>query len=1241
MVPHVFEYVRIGSELISRLSEKLARGESIALLGARFCGKRYLAGRLREAVEAATGRRTIEIKLLTLLEHDRVTTSADLKRVFSERLSAAPGTPHWDPAADSDLPLQEVVRNHLKRTSESLLIIVSNVDALPDHLAREVVAAIQGLVNEEGTEDRRVVAVLTGEGDLSAVAGDSRLPYAWGSNMVVQGFDRDEFGRFMNDYLETLGLKVQGSDCEQVLFDLTRGNGYLLWGLLWVVLEDRIGRNVPREDPILVSSIPRDPDEAGFAWARGGDVFFKHTVDVVAGSPECTQALRGLLSEGSIPVREDRPTRLEMAGLAIREGGKIEFASDLVARFAKRYYDARRLADLLARHGDWDQAFALYERLTPDERIRPSSAGMADLQAVANAFKSLLHAQAVASPVTVAELFVRGVKNLLGFTEVTFWGYSFGTWQVGSQGWGDRPPKAVVGRLRALLPPMPSSSERSYAPRSGTASQAVVVNLPETDDKTPRVAVLSSLHGPGPISAERRQMANQLGEEFCQVLRQAQQIRRTERRLELRERHIRIILDIVRSLGSEVLDVGAALRLAGQGLRGLGYKRVVFSLVDPERKRIIGVHEDSPTGQVAAEMTDWELTRDKEDVQPFVVATKVPVIIEDARTHPLTNKAVVTAVGLRGMAVLPILSEDTVLGTIHVERDDGVVPSQEEVEDLVVFARQLAVAIQQSERVAFLQTALHRVPNSVLVFDHREQVRYVNESAGRILSAEPGWRSSGQAEVRLETLGAEVQDLWREAIRSGKRLARHVKGVVGDGESRAAALAAPIKDWQGRVIGGMVHLEVLDFLQGLLHAIPVAGAARDVQELGGALLEATRSLHLRWGRLYLVDPKDPEVLAGRVSYGYSSEEEKRAFEGYTIKRGEPNWESWKCIDERQVVAFSYDPSLPDQHQYVTNFGLQVINMESSRCPKPVIKARGDFWIDLPLLSSRQPGAADPAPQTLGKVSLYCPPDLDPLEFELLRLFAEIASALIDGLLQRQQRAQERETWLQTATDKAIADTSHHVKNRVAALPVLLARYRGREDELPALKAVNDDFRALLEDIEREITRIKERLGPIELRPERRDVSQWLREIMKTSPVGPGAYHVTTPPDAVDADLDPSALEHVFVELAENSRIMRTEPGVRLSIAVTPFSRAQEAWVRLEYKDNGPGVPPEFKKRIFENFFSRRPHGPGSGIGLPYVRRVIEAHGGTIEEIGTEGAGAHFRIEMPRYQAPPQAETGGL
>ena len=125
--------------------------------------------------------------------------------------------------------------------------------------------------------------------------------------------------------------------------------------------------------------------------------------------------------------------------------------------------------------------------------------------------------------------------------------------------------------------------------------------------------------------------------------------------------------------------------------------------------------------------------------------------------------------------------------------------------------------------------------------------------------------------------------LWRESISKGLGWPDISRGVL-ETASLVVALAAPIKDWRNRIIGGMVVLEELDFLQGLANAIRAAGAAQKVQELGDALLEATTSLHLEWGRLYLIHPEDSEVLVGSASYGFDSEDDRHAFAGYEIQR---------------------------------------------------------------------------------------------------------------------------------------------------------------------------------------------------------------------------------------------------------------------------------------------------------------------------------------------------------------------
>jgi two-component system phosphate regulon sensor histidine kinase PhoR len=72
---------------------------------------------------------------------------------------------------------------------------------------------------------------------------------------------------------------------------------------------------------------------------------------------------------------------------------------------------------------------------------------------------------------------------------------------------------------------------------------------------------------------------------------------------------------------------------------------------------------------------------------------------------------------------------------------------------------------------------------------------------------------------------------------------------------------------------------------------------------------------------------------------------------------------------------------------------------------------------------------------------------------------------------------------------------------------------------------------------------------------------------------------------------------------------------------------------MQFRDNGIGIPAEYKDRIFEKFF-RVPHGDehnakGHGLGLSYAAHVIRKHGGTIEVESEEGKGTVFTIILPK------------
>ena len=98
-------------------------------------------------------------------------------------------------------------------------------------------------------------------------------------------------------------------------------------------------------------------------------------------------------------------------------------------------------------------------------------------------------------------------------------------------------------------------------------------------------------------------------------------------------------------------------------------------------------------------------------------------------------------------------------------------------------------------------------------------------------------------------------------------------------------------------------------------------------------------------------------------------------------------------------------------------------------------------------------------------------------------------------------------------------------------------------------------------------------------------------------------------DAVSVDGDPEALRRVVVNLLDNAvRYARSE--VTVDIAVNGNGTAE-----LVIRDDGPGIPEDERERVFDRFYrtheSRSRDTGGTGLGLPIVRDVIRAHGGTV------------------------------
>jgi nitrogen-specific signal transduction histidine kinase/CheY-like chemotaxis protein len=133
---------------------------------------------------------------------------------------------------------------------------------------------------------------------------------------------------------------------------------------------------------------------------------------------------------------------------------------------------------------------------------------------------------------------------------------------------------------------------------------------------------------------------------------------------------------------------------------------------------------------------------------------------------------------------------------------------------------------------------------------------------------------------------------------------------------------------------------------------------------------------------------------------------------------------------------------------------------------------------------------------------------------------------------------------------------------------------------------------------------------------------------------------------ISADSD--QLHQIIINLIVNAQQALAEAGApdRTLTLRTALGEAAGT-VILEVADNGPGVPEGSRRRIFEPFYTTKPQGQGTGVGLSFSQGLAEAHGGRLELVPAK-RGACFRLTLPidpamalpapTETAPPEPEV---
>ncbi len=152
----------------------------------------------------------------------------------------------------------------------------------------------------------------------------------------------------------------------------------------------------------------------------------------------------------------------------------------------------------------------------------------------------------------------------------------------------------------------------------------------------------------------------------------------------------------------------------------------------------------------------------------------------------------------------------------------------------------------------------------------------------------------------------------------------------------------------------------------------------------------------------------------------------------------------------------------------------------------------------------------------------------------------------------------------------------------------------------------------------------------------------VNELVRTT-VRLRAYHLRTAGVELTLELneplpevngDMQKLQQVLVNLLVNAEDAVTRSVVR---TITVRTAQRDDHVLIDVSDSGYGIAPEIRGHVFEPFYTTKPAGAGTGLGLSVSYGIIEAHGGTLTIAGDPGTGATFRILLPIPAMAPSQE----
>lgn len=249
----------------------------------------------------------------------------------------------------------------------------------------------------------------------------------------------------------------------------------------------------------------------------------------------------------------------------------------------------------------------------------------------------------------------------------------------------------------------------------------------------------------------------------------------------------------------------------------------------------------------------------------------------------------------------------------------------------------------------------------------------------------------------------------------------------------------------------------------------------------------------------------------------------------------------------------------------------------------------------------------------------------------------LQNLLRDEKAQLEQRVVERTAALVQANEELeraelqqrelLSMASHEFRSPAAAIQTTLDALEYLREPIPSVMQDRLDH---LQAAARRLTFLANRLiehdrwreRSLQAHTERLDLRAWLIEVLGDYPDGL-PLSLDLPTDPIWVRVDPVLMRIACQNLIDNAlnQAPKTQAQVRIQL------RAEDQRFKLSVSDNGPGVPDEFKRKVFDRFFSQKAS-LRNGLGLSIVRTVAQLHGGGAEVTDAQPHGACFTLTVP-------------